>query len=297
MISDTNGIIVLGAERSGTSVITDMIHRWGAYAGKPSQLTGPNEHNPQGQWEYEPLWDVLAEVGDFAQGETWWDPAFETRITAKLDDAAIRTKAQALLADMKKAGRPWVWKDPALCHFLPFWQPLWGDVAYVIMVRHPYDIARSWQQYTMPVDLRDKLDLTRCNLLRWQHIIQMVLCHTNHVASKIFIEYETLIRYPVSQALRLAQFLDTHCGCDPADEQRIDDMTSRVMPAFWRNRSKRMFPEVSEATPAQQRLYAFLQRKVDEPSLSFVDEYPMPMDWCEFVINEEKRRSAIVKTE
>ena len=24
-------IIVLGAERSGTSVVTEMVHRWGAY--------------------------------------------------------------------------------------------------------------------------------------------------------------------------------------------------------------------------------------------------------------------------
>jgi hypothetical protein len=77
-------IIVLGAERSGTSVVTDMIHCWGAYAGEPEQLTAANDHNPQGQWEYNPLWEFLAELGDFAQGATWWDPAFEERIKTKL---------------------------------------------------------------------------------------------------------------------------------------------------------------------------------------------------------------------
>ena len=78
----TGRVIVLGAERSGTSVVTEMLHRWGAHAGEPSKLTGPSEHSPHGQWEYEPLWELLSEIGDFAHGATCWDPAFEERVTA-----------------------------------------------------------------------------------------------------------------------------------------------------------------------------------------------------------------------
>jgi hypothetical protein len=112
-------IIFLGAERSGTSVVTDMIHRWGAYAGEPERLTAAHEQNPQGQWESNPLWDFLVELGDFAQGATWWDPAFAERITAKLQRPEFKGKALALIAAMERGRRPWVWKDPALCHFLP----------------------------------------------------------------------------------------------------------------------------------------------------------------------------------
>ena len=33
--SESQPIIVLGVERSGTSVGAEMVHRWGAYAGPP----------------------------------------------------------------------------------------------------------------------------------------------------------------------------------------------------------------------------------------------------------------------
>jgi hypothetical protein len=99
-------VVVLGAERSGTSVVTEMVHRWGAHAGEPEQLTQANEHSPQGQWEYQPLWGFLAELGDFAQGATWWDPAFEGRITAKLQLQELRGKALALIAAMERGCRP-----------------------------------------------------------------------------------------------------------------------------------------------------------------------------------------------
>jgi hypothetical protein len=281
------GIIVLGAERSGTSVVTDMIHRWGAYAGEPEQLTAANEHNPQGQWEYKPLWDFLVEVGDFAQGVTWWDAGFEAHITAKLQLPMLRGKALALMAEMERAGRPWVWKDPALCHFLPFWKPIWGDVTYVITVRHPYDVARSWQRYAVPAHLQGSVNLVACNLLRWQHMMLMVLRATDDVDRKIFVEYEALVREPMAQARRLAAFLDEYCGGAPSAAQSIRAMAERVNPALWRNHSDRSLSEIVEATPAQRRLYEFVRSKVKDPGKAFVDEYPMPPIWWEFVHNEE----------
>jgi hypothetical protein len=280
-------IIVLGAERSGTSVVTDMVHCWGAYAGEPEKLTAANEHNPQGQWEYNPLWDFLAALGDFAQGATWWDPAFAERITAKLQLQEFRGKALALIADMERERRPWVWKDPALCHFLPFWKPIWGDVAYVITVRHPYDVARSWQRYAVPAHLQASMNLVACNLLRWQHMILMALRATNDVASKIFVEYEALVREPVAQARRLAAFLDEHCGGAPSAAQSIRAMAERVNPAWWCHHSDRSLSEIAEATTAQRRLYEFVRSKVREPGKAFVDEYPMLPGWWEFVHNAE----------
>src|SRR5918992_3228433 len=185
----------------------------------------------------QPAVELLAELGDFAQGATWWDLAFAERITAKLQLQEFRGKALALIADMEREKRPWVWKDPALCHFLPFWQPLWGDVAYVITVRHPYDVARSWQRYAVPAHLQASVNLVACNLLRWQHMSLLVLRATEDVASKIFVEYEALVREPVAQARRLAAFLDEHCGGAPSVEQSIRAMAARGHPAWWRHHS------------------------------------------------------------
>jgi len=279
-------IIVLGAERSGTSVVTHMVHLWGAHAGEPGTLTGPSEHNPHGQWEYEPLWRLLGEIGDFARGATWWDPAFEARVRAKLDVPEVRRKAQALMTTMEAGGRPWVWKDPALCHFLSFWKPVWGDVAYVITVRHPADVARSWQRYAVPPQRRDAVDLTACNLLRWQHMMLMVLRATNDVEKKMFVEFEALIREPDVQAARLARFLDRHVG-GSSDAARIATMAGAVAPALRRHRCDRPLEEVAESTPAQHALYRLLRRKLQDPTAEFVDDFPMPFSWWGFVHESE----------
>jgi hypothetical protein len=188
---------------------------------------------------------------------------------------------------MERERRPWVWKDPALCHFLPFWKPLWGDVAYVITVRHPYDVARSWQRYAVPAHLQASVNLVACNLLRWQHMILMVLRATEDVASKIFVQYEAMVQEPVAQARRLAAFLDAHGGGVPSAVPSIQAMAERVNPAWWRHHSDRALSEIAEATSAQHRLYEFVRNKVREPGKAFVDEYPMPPGWWEFVRNTE----------
>jgi hypothetical protein len=274
-------IVVLGAERSGTSLVTEMIHRWGAHAGEPDKLTGPDEHNPQGRWEYEPLWDLLADLGDFADGATWWDAFFEERVASKLRRPSCVAKAHALLGTMDRIGLPWVWKDPALCHFLSFWKPMWGEVAYVITIRHPYDVARSWQRMAVPGHLQQSVDLVRSNLLRWQHMMLQVLRATEGVPNKVFVEYEAVMRNPEDQALRLATFLSAHCAVEAAAEERVRAMANAANPSFWRLRCDLSLSEIAEATDAQVRLYEFLRCKVDDDEAPFVDDFPMPDGTCQ----------------
>jgi len=265
-------IIVLGAERSGTSVVTEMIHRWGAYAGEPEELEPPSEHSPHGQWEWHPLWDLLSDVGDFDKGETWWDPQFASRVAAKAVDPGVVAKANALMARMGEG--PWVWKDPALAHFLDFWTQIWGDVTYVITVRHPMDVARSWQQMTAPDS-----DLLRCNLLRWQYMMLSILRATEGSRRKLFVSYERLIADPVAEAVRLTDFL--------GERRPVSDA---VDPSLRHNHEER--PLADFATPAQAALYAFLLAKIDDPFAEFVDDYPMPDDWWELVRRSEQAAAA-----
>ena len=150
--SESHPIIVLGVERSGTSVVAEMVHRWGAYAGPPEKLHKADAHAPRGYWEFLPLWDLLAELGDFDAGTTWWDNDFQQRTVTKAADPAYRKKATELMTEMYTGG-PWFWKDPALSHFLPFWKQIWSDAIYIITVRHPLDTAVSWQKFIMPANV------------------------------------------------------------------------------------------------------------------------------------------------
>ena len=273
-------IIVLGAERSGTSVIAEMICRWGAYAGEPEKLHAADEHAARGYWEYLPLWDLLAELGEFASGATWWDSYFQERMKDKASDLKYKRKALQLLGEMRKRGRPWFWKDPALCHFLPFWKQLWGDPVYVITVRHPLDTAVSWQRFIMPAKLEGKVSFISMNLLRWQHMMMQILEHTA-TACRLFIAYEDVLREPRAQAQSLDAFLNSRFGNRVS---RLNEMVDVVDSQLCHYNCNTSFQDAPMATCEQKALYAFVQSMIDNPQARFDrTAYPMPPGYLEFL--------------
>ena len=285
-------MIVLGAERSGTSVVAEMVHKWGAYAGELEVVRRGDGQNPQGYWEYTPIWDFLVELGEFAVGVSWWDVSFQDRVREKACIPRYRDKAQGLIADMEKAEKPWVWKDPALSFFLPFWQAIWGDAAYIITVRNPYDTALSWQKFVMPPRLGCSVSIIPGNLLRWQHIMLLILEHTEGVQRRIFMPYEGVVLEPRDQAGRLLRFLNRDCEMAPEGDVGVETLAGAVSPELWHNRSLIPFSKLQEATDEQKALYELLRARVADPLERFdAREYPMPPGWRELV----KRDEALVR--
>lgn len=275
-----NPIIVLGVERSGTSVVAEMIYRWGAYAGESDKLHEADERAPRGYWEYLPLWEFLAELGEFSSGGTWWSKDFQERMEGKVSDPKYRRKALELLNEMRQEDRPWFWKDPALCHFLPFWKQLWGDPIYVITVRLPLDTAVSWQRFITPPELEDSVSFVPMNLLRWQHMMIQILEHTGS-ARRIFIAYEEVLREPCTQAQRLEAFLNSRFGNRVS---RLNEMVDVVNPGLCHHNCDIPFQSLPEATNEQKALYAFLQSMIDNPQQPFdKTTYSMPPGYVEFL--------------
>jgi hypothetical protein len=275
-------IIVLGAERSGTSVCAEMVHTWGAYAGDPGDVPAADRLNPRGRWEYLPLWDLLAEVGGFAEGGTWWAEDFAAKVTAKAADPQFAGRARALVARMAAAGRPWLWKDPALCHFLGFWRPFWPTPVFVVMVRHPVDIAVSWNQFRSAGGLAE-LSL-EANLLRWQHTMLSVLHAIDPGPAVQFAEYEAVTADPPGQARRLAAFLDRQCAT-ASTEGTVARMAGVCVPGLRRNRDGQRREDLM--TAPQRSLYRFLRQKVQRPEMPVTGDFPLPAGWRERVIGEE----------
>ena len=277
-------IIVLGVERSGTSVVAEMVHRWGAYAGPSEKLHKADAHTPRGYWEFLPLWDLLAELGDFDAGATWWDRDFQQRIEKKAADPAYRKKAAELMAEMYKGG-PWFWKDPALSHFLPFWKQIWGNAIYIITVRNPLDAAVSWQKFIMPSNVKIHISFIAMNLLRWQHMMTLILQHTEDAQHRLFLGYEDIVRQPRVQAEKLTCFLNSKFGKQVSP---IQSMVDAVEPQLWRNNCDIPFEQVAEATSEQKVLYAFARRKIDNPLEPFDGtKYPLPPGYLEFLNVQE----------
>lgn len=282
--SDSQPIIILGAERSGTSVVAEMAHAWGAFAGASDKLHAADAHAPRGYWEYLPLWDFLAELGDFASGATWWDCDFQHRIGNYASDPVYRKRATALMSEMDEGG-PWFWKDPALCHYLPFFKQIWGDAIYIITVRHPLDTAVSWQKFIMPSNLKVRISFVAMNLLRWQHMMTLILRHTEDAAHRLFVGYEDIVRNPHVQAERLSNYLNSKLENRGL---RIQAMVDAVDSRLWRNNCGISFDRAPEATEHQKALYAFARQKIIDPFHPFDSaRYPMPPGYLEFLNIQE----------
>lgn len=255
-------IIVLGVDRSGTSLVAETVARWGAYAGPEGDLASADEHNPHGYWEHQPMEDFLDELFT-ATGVSMWHPALASLVERKADEERFRNAAEALVAAMESAGGPWVWKEPYLSLSLPFWERIWRDPLYVITVRDPQESARSYQKAILPPQFADGLRLRSLFFLRWQHFLSAIFRSQVTRTGSIVVSYEKLVASPRTQCERLARFLGVRLGLEPRPDAP-EVMAAAVDPSLRRNRSGLPFWEATEATEEQKLLYEFLLERADD---------------------------------
>lgn len=129
-------ICVAGMPRSGTSLITQMLHRCGVDLGPAEQLMPASVNNTDGYWENVRFVSINERLLA-ANGGTWFAPPSTIHTTEEIDDAA-----RALIAQFD--GRePWGWKDPRNALTVAFWKTLLPSVKVLVCVRHPAETASS----------------------------------------------------------------------------------------------------------------------------------------------------------
>lgn len=278
-------VIILGVDRSGTSIVARLAHEWGAYGGDFAQLTRSDPFNPSGYWEYRPMVLFLHEV--FKEvGRNFWRPGFEEALRSAAENPRLREPAAGLVASMAAGGPAWFWKEPWLSVQLPFWKEIWGDASYIITVRNPYDSAVSWEKMMLPREARGRISIIALNLLRWQHFMMSILCNVDGSRRLLFVPYEDLVRDPRSQCVRISRFLDQETGAAPTGEDRIERMVNAVDPGLWRNKSETDFSQIKIASRDQKAFYELLRRKVDDPYEPFdAADYPIYPGWREYLHN------------
>lgn len=252
--------------RSGTSLVAELLHGAGAYAGEEESLLPANEWNERGYWEYLPLVrfndDLLACVDS-----SWSVPPQRTdeyKLTEHALDTSSREAALRLIDSMGSGGRTWFWKDPRLALVLPFWQSLWNDPIYVICIRNPLEIAHSLQR-------RFHLPLS-ASLLLWQCYMTSILRHLRGRRQLLFIEYERLVQTPTEQCARLLSFLSKHGGPSPGGESgNMEDLASIVRRNLKHHESRDPFDLVEIVSSEQKKLYSFLRGLVENPAADFDD--------------------------
>ena len=277
-------VIILGVDRSGTSIVARLAHEWGAYGGDPAQLERRDPFNPSGYWELRPMVLFLHEV--FKEvGRDFWRPGFEQALRNAAENPRLRKPAEKLVASMAAGSPAWFWKEPWLSLQLPFWKPVWGDASYIITVRNPYDSAVSWEKMMLPRDMRGRISIIALNLLRWQHFMLSILRGVEGSRRLLFVPYEELIKDPRGQSERICRFLDQETGT-AHDECRVKRMLTAVDPDLWRNKSETDFSQIETATREQKALYDLLRRKVDDPYAPFdPGDYALYPGWREYLQN------------
>jgi GT2 family glycosyltransferase/glycosyltransferase involved in cell wall biosynthesis len=143
--ADTHAAIcIAGAHRSGTSMLTRLLHACGLYLGEKNELMPSQADNPDGFWEHLGFVALNDELLN-ALGGAWDLPpkADETFTRRELDP--LRLKARLLIESFGSA-HVWGWKDPRNSLTLQFWQDLLPALKTLIIVRNPLEVAYSMRE-------------------------------------------------------------------------------------------------------------------------------------------------------
>ncbi len=141
----SNVILIMGMHRSGTSAMAGVCNILGVDLGKG--LIGSDAFNPKGHWEHEEMVlihrSILRDLGRSAGCVHALLPEkLKSRVLADIK----RTIGEAIDKDFYKV-RLWAVKDPEISRLIPFWLPPIQQrnisPKFLIMVRHPYEVARS----------------------------------------------------------------------------------------------------------------------------------------------------------
>jgi hypothetical protein len=190
------GIVVLGMHRSGTSLVTEIMHRLGGRLCQENDLLSGSEHGQPVNYGESRSIVLFNESLLRAFGGDWAvPPALESGWWAspRVGELA-RVAAGVFTRTHPRAG--WLCKDPRFCLTLPFWRT-WAipDVRAVLVVRHPAEVAASLAR-------RDGVGAGHAAWL-WQRYISSAVRACRDVPALV-VSYDQLCRDPFGTGELLA---------------------------------------------------------------------------------------------
>lgn len=246
-------ILVLGM-RSGSSVMTRLINMLGASVGPEEYLLEGNEQNQKGFWESRPLMELNnAILKDQMCGWNVVSKLSHERL-AHPDLEPFRERARALLVEMD-GQQPWVLKDPRVCVLLPFWKPLLRAPVFVVIHRHPLEVAHSVKtHHDMPLPY---------GLALWERYTVDILNGIAGMRATV-VSYNELLQRPVETIRNLHERLCAQgvSGIAMPDEAAILDF---VDPSLYREKAHED-EAAALVTEAQQRLHRAALERPDTDS-------------------------------
>ncbi|MGB8341496.1 MAG: glycosyltransferase [Chthoniobacterales bacterium] len=189
-------ICIAGAHRSGTSMLTRLLHEAGLELGPERDMMPAQTDNPDGFWENLRFVAINDEVLNELGGA--WDlppAAGEDFNDARLQPLQLKAK---LLIESFAHRNIWGWKDPRNSLTLPFWRSLLPDLKVVVMVRNPLEVAYS---------LRKRNGTSYAFGLRLWELYCRRLLATTTPQERLITDYNAFFANPESELRRVAGFI------------------------------------------------------------------------------------------
>jgi len=240
-------VCIAGAHRSGTSMLTRLLHKCGLELGPESELMPPQADNPDGFWEnlrFVALNDeILNELG--GAWDLPPDPSEDFQ-NVRLDP--LRKKARSLIDDFAFA-KLWGWKDPRNSLTLPFWQALLPALKVLIVVRNPLEVAYS---------MRSRNGTSYSFGLRLWEIYNRRLIAAARGKESLVTDYDSFFEGPETTLKRIADFIGL-------PSSGINNATAIVTPK--RRHTKFTTEQLTEAHVSQEivSFYRELTAKAKSP--------------------------------
>jgi O-antigen biosynthesis protein len=194
--SANTAVCIAGAHRSGTSMLTMLLHTCGLYLGPENALMPAQADNPEGFWEHLGFVALNDELLNELGGA--WDlpPKADQNFTDPHLDP-LRMKARLLIEGFDSAS-VWGWKDPRNSLMLPFWQDLLPRLKTLIVVRNPLEVANSMRQRNGTSYLLG---------LRLWEIYNRRLIEAANEQQRLVIRYDSFFEDAETELQRIAEFI------------------------------------------------------------------------------------------
>jgi hypothetical protein len=214
-------VVILGMHRSGTSMLSSIIHSLGISMGPEADLKRNNpQSQPYGYWEDQSFVAINRQIIHNAGGH-WHKPPGRLKILAASMD--YRDEISKLIEKRQESDN-WGWKDPRNCLCIECYQYVLAklpDVRYVHIVRDREAIARSL------IKRGEALSGAKDQAKAWK---QLAYEHERRVRdffnrfqpARYTVSYEDILKHPKHEVGRLALFLGV------SDNALIEVATGRV---------------------------------------------------------------------
>jgi hypothetical protein len=271
-------VVVLGMHRSGTSLLSNVLHYLGVdMADETDRAT---DRNPNGYWERPDLFqlqdELLEAIGRPLTNPShclpmppgWWRDKkvlpFRTRLREYLEDHRARDSGW------------WGFKDPRTCRLLPLWLQVFEQMGitarFVWAVRSPSEAAVSMAAARKADG--HPISAAQAEVMWLAYNYDILRYH--RVLNPIQVCYDEWFDQPIGVARRLASELGLPDNM--TEHEFADCIGSIVRRTFWRNRDS----ELPAPTPLAGRLYAdIVSRRLDgadQDSQKLIDGYVANLD-------------------